>query len=54
MITYEPITQSSPIPHQFNHTEAYRDICNHGTLVSFQPNYTNFISTKMITYSSMT
>jgi len=28
MITYEPITQSSHIPHQFNHTEVYRDIRN--------------------------
>jgi len=50
MITYEPITQSSHIPHQFYHTEAYRDICNHGTLASFQP----FISTIMITYKSIT
>jgi len=37
MITYEPITQSSHIAHQFHHNEAYRDICNYGTLVSFQP-----------------
>ena len=37
MITYKSITQSSHITHQFHHTEAYRDIRNHGTLVSFQP-----------------
>jgi len=37
MITYNSITQTSHITHQFHHTEAYRDICNHGTLVSFQP-----------------
>jgi len=54
MITYKSITQSSHITHQFHHTEAYRDICNHGTLVSFQPQYTSFISTIMITYKSIT
>jgi len=37
MITYNSITQTLHITHQFHHTEAYRDICNHGTLVSFQP-----------------
>jgi len=37
MITYELITQSSHIPHQFNHIEAYRCICNRDTLISFQP-----------------
>jgi len=36
MITYEPITQSSHIPHKFNHTEAYKCMCNYGTLISFQ------------------
>jgi len=37
MITYEPLTQLSHMPNQLNHTKAYRDICNRGTLITFQP-----------------
>jgi len=37
MVTYKSIHHSSNITHQFHHTKVYKDICNHGTLVSFQP-----------------
>ena len=53
MITYNSITQTLHITHQSHHTEAYRDICNHGTF-PFNPQYTGFISTMMITYNSIT